>query len=398
MQMTMNRYSWTGHLYGDLAHSNHILFKQEDIERGQRSVRRGLARMKIDVSSLRNKHVLDVGTGLYGLGFNSFGALVDHRDISQATVSSLNAFISEKKVRGISSTLTDLVNDGLPEDIYDVVYLSGIFQHFSDPIAAIANISRSMKSGGLLYLDFYRSGRWRWFVVETIRSMVRRKDLSDTLSLWLNVVALGRRDAFDLPQVEFFVDDVFVEHLHLAQSEDVINLCKNYSLQPVSEISSMDLIDRSTTSDHSLFFAHIFNTVVFQKVEKSCETLSPPSIGRSQLDDIRTLPHSYRDVATLTEALRFAIDTGRFSRSEVRSIVTALYRMAHPSLPNDPYFVAGTFEGFDNGRTRGNQDTLSQRHLIWCDFISNLLQVNNPLPGPVGIVSLGYDLERFLDD
>ena len=163
---------WTGYVYGGLAHSATIRYDARAEETGESSVRRGLTHMGIEVSAVRGQRVLEVGTGMYGLGFHRLGATVEHHNISTKTNAALAAYAKERGYDRLSTHRTNLVSDELPENHFDLVYLSGVYQHLSDPARALQNLARSLKPGGRCYLDIYRSGRWRWFVVDVLRQLL----------------------------------------------------------------------------------------------------------------------------------------------------------------------------------------------------------------------------------
>ena len=236
---------------------------------GEASVRRGLQRMGLRPEDVVGRRVMEVGTGLYGLGFHRLGAVVEHRDISTRTVQALNAYVRTRGYGNLKSIRTDVVNDPLPEEHFDLIYLSGVFQHFQDPSRALVNVSQALKVGGNLYVDFYRSGRWRWFVVDVLRKIAERSLLHDVLLRFTEMCTLGQTQSFHLRQVEYLVDDMFVEHLNAFHPDDVKEDARVLGLELVKPATSMNLVDTEDRFDHSLFFPHIFNTLVFRKVSKS---------------------------------------------------------------------------------------------------------------------------------
>lgn len=391
--------NWTGYVYGGLAHSTHIRYSAALEQRGEGSVRRGLSRMGIPHDAVSGQRVLDVGTGLYGLGFQRLGAVVEHHDISTRTVEALSAYARAQGFDRLSSRRTDLVSDTLPEEHFDIAYLSGIFQHLSDPARALTNLARSLKVGGHLYLDIYRSGRWRWFVVDVLRRILQRSDLAPTVARFAESFTLGDRQRFDLRQLELLVDDLFVEHLHLFRPEDVFEDARALGLEPVGEATSMNLRERPAPVDHSLLFAHVFNTLVFRKV-RAVSPSTPPirrtQLGRCQIAELDGLDGSYGPTATTTADFVLAHESGRFDRDERVSHAVNLFRMAHPCMTSDPYFIAGQREA-PTERDVAPADPMiaANRHAAWSTFLSNVLQRPSPFASPA-LDSLGYEIVRFL--
>jgi SAM-dependent methyltransferase len=389
--------NWTEYVYGSLAHSYHIKYDESSEQKGEASVRRGLERMGVQPEYLAGRKVLDVGTGLYALGFHRVGAIVEHRDISKRTVHALNTYADGRGYHNLKSLRTDLVSGQIPDEHFDLIYLSGVFQHFEEPSRALANLCGALKCGGYLYIDIYRSGRWRWFVIDVLRKIADRSLLYDVLSRFTDYCALGETRGFHLRQVELIIDDIFVEHAHLFHPEDVQPDAEALGLTLVKPVTSMDRIDGLETVDHSLFYAHVFNTLVFQKTTATdtANTHARTKAGRDQLGQLEGMSGSYRDVANLTAEFVLAHRAGRFSRDALISHIVNLYRMAHPCLSGDPYLEIGKREPADSVSVAGDEQTLARRHSLWCSFLANILNIPNPLD-KVELDSLGYELIRFV--
>ena len=396
-QQTAESLNWTGYVYGGLAHSSHLEYGEEREAMGEASVRRGLQRMGLQPEDVVGRRVMEVGTGLYGLGFHRLGAVVEHRDISTRTVQALNAYAATRGYRNLESIRTDLVHDRLPEEHFDLIFLSGIFQHFQDPSRALLNVSRALKVGGHLYVDIYRSGRWRWFVADVQRKIADRSLLHDVLSRFNEMCALGQPRSFHLRQVEYLIDDVFVEHINAFHPDDLKEDAQELGLELVKPATSMNLLDGEDRFDHSLFFPHVFSTLIFRKTRKSEASQAPERtrVGRCQVGELAGSTGSYAAVADLTSEFVLAHQAGRFPRAEVVSHIVNLSRMARPCLPGDPYLAPGKQEPPGSISAVGDEHTLSDRHSLWCTFLANVLNRPNPLKD-FETESLGFELVRYL--
>jgi 2-polyprenyl-3-methyl-5-hydroxy-6-metoxy-1,4-benzoquinol methylase len=387
--------NWTGYVYGGLAHSAHLCYDDAFERSGEGSVRRGLARMGLTPDDVAGKRVLDVGTGLYGLGFRRLGAIVEHHDISTRTVQALNAYAHERGYDTLRSSRTNLVTDDLPAERFDLIYLSGIFQHFADPGQALQRLTRSLVVGGHLYVDIYRSGRWRWFVVDVLRKIATRSLLHDTVEHFAQSCALGGTRSFELRQMELLVDDLFVDDEHFFVPDDLEADARALGLELVRPATSMNLHDPGVRVDHSLFFAHVFNTLVFRRVGPVTDARPVHTRqGRCQLGELQGMSGSYAAVHDLTADFILAHQAGRFARHQAVSHLSNLFRMAHPSMPGDPYIVEGVRDAGGAAAVTGDADTLARRHALWCAFLANALGTRNPLDAPP-ITSLGYEFVRF---
>jgi 2-polyprenyl-3-methyl-5-hydroxy-6-metoxy-1,4-benzoquinol methylase len=390
--------NWTGYIYGGLAHSSHIRYDQQSEAKGEASVRRGLKRIGLEPEDVAGFKVMDVGTGLYSLGFHRLGAIVEHHDISARTVDTLNVYVKDRGYTNLKSIHTNLVSDQLPREDFDLIYLSGVFQHLEKPAQALANLSQSLKVGGHLYIDIYRSGRWRWFVVDVLRKIVDKSLLYHVLSRFTELCALGETRSFHLRQVELLIDDVFVENLHLFHPDDLIADARALGLEMVKPVTSMDLLDLGGRVDHSLFFAHVFNTLIFRRTGRTDTMEEVPRrtmAGRCQMAELEATSDAYKEIVNLTSEFIVSHMAGRFPREQVVSHIGNLYRMAHPCLPGDPYMVLGNKEPAVATSVVGDDRTLAHRHSLWFTFLANTLNMRNPFE-TVQLESLGYELVRFL--
>ena len=85
----------------------------------------------------------------------------------------MNAHISATSIEDkVSSEIWNLVNDPLPSNHYDLVYLNGIVQHFSHVGLGLRNCMQAVKKDGYLWRYFYRSGSFYGFIVELVRDLV----------------------------------------------------------------------------------------------------------------------------------------------------------------------------------------------------------------------------------
>lgn len=388
--------NWTGYLYGTFAHSSHIEYGEQSEVIGEASVRRGLKRMGLKHEDVVGLRVMDVGTGCCGLGFRRLGAIVEHHDISTRTVDALNSYAKDRGYTKLKSFRTNLISDELPTEHFDLINLCSIYHHLEEPTRALVNLSQSLKIGGYLYIDIYRSGRWRWFVVDVLRKILDKSLLHDVLSALTGFCALGEKRSFHLRQVELLVVDLFGEKLHLFHPEDLKADVEALGLELVRPVTSMELIDPGERVDHSLLFAHVYSTLVFRKTGPTDTSKIPTRtiMGRCQIAELEGMPGTYSDLASLTSQFILAHEAGEFTREKVISFIVNLYRMAHPCLPGDLYLVPGIREPAGSLSVAGDEQTRALRHSLWCTFLANAINVRNPLE-KFHLESLGYELVRF---
>ena len=340
-------YSFTGYLYGKHVFTQQLEFDEDTVARYRRSVLNGLERIGWTEADLPGKRVMDVGTGGYGLAFAELGARVTLCDLNWSAVERAAAYARGRGLRSFEAECLDLLAAPLPSESFDLIYLSGVFQHLRDPYAGLTRMAGALRPGGALYLDFYRSGRWRWFVADLLRRIVRPRDLHP-LELALGYAfGFGSGDVARLEvsgerSAEFLLDDLFVEHVSLFAPDQVRGAAQACGLKPIYGPTSKDLPDRGGAYDHDLDIDHIFNTFVFSREQApdtaSSRALAPALQPTDQLGGIRYERDEERRTIELALELVGAVEAGRFPDWERIQIALALYRTVSPFVPQDPYF------------------------------------------------------------
>ena len=121
----------------------------------------------INVDDLKRWTVLNIGTGREAVVFSSLGAkIVEHYDLSEQHVKQTKDYAEKMDLVNLKSFQADVVMETLPVEMYELVYTNGVVHHFSDPVKGIVNLVNSLKKKGYMYLRFYRSGTFKWFVNE----------------------------------------------------------------------------------------------------------------------------------------------------------------------------------------------------------------------------------------
>ena len=72
----------------------------------------------------------------------------------------------------VSSSFGDILDLDIGENKFDIIYLNGIYQHIEKPALALWKFIKSLKKNGLMYMGFYRSGEFKFFIVDAIRYLI----------------------------------------------------------------------------------------------------------------------------------------------------------------------------------------------------------------------------------
>ena len=184
-----------------------------------KKIRESLEVLKIDKAELSRMSVLDIGTGRQAIRFQQLGARkVTHFDISRAHILQTQRYCEENGISNITSIHGDLTKDKLPEKEFDLIFASGIYQHIQPPHLGLVNFAQSLKVGGRMYMGFYRSGDWRWFITALIREALPRRNFAKIKAKVALYFALGDPEHF---QVLRMLDDFYVPAISLCHPRDI---------------------------------------------------------------------------------------------------------------------------------------------------------------------------------
>ena len=239
-------------------------------------IKRDLRKAGIPLHWLSNSDVMDVGTGRQAIAFHELGARkVRHYDLSPENVARMGGFLDRMCLGDALVTEScDLVEHPLDEEVFDLIYLSGIVQHFSNVGKGLLNCCRAVRPGGYLWLYFYRSGAFAWFVMNMVRDLV---SLYPTVQDYFIASALLHSiDARPSYKTSSMMDGLFVEYMHLYRPECYLDFCSQAGFEPVS---SSGLDPHGKHVDHE--FAIAATVVTLKKTrptvtsEVDISTLSP---------------------------------------------------------------------------------------------------------------------------
>ena len=190
-------------------------------------IKESLKKMNIKVSQLKNMNVFNIGTGRESRFFASKNANVTHVDISKENVQSLNkwAKINGKNVKSISGNIEKI---NLGENKFDIIFLAGIYQHLLNPAYCLSKFINALKTNGKMYMGFYRSGEFKYFIVDAIRYILgsrnnlnELKKISKQVQLYNSIIhTLGNKNKYQNSRV---LDDFFVPRKHNFHPKDIIH-------------------------------------------------------------------------------------------------------------------------------------------------------------------------------
>lgn len=125
----------------------------------------------------KGKKCLDAGCGggRYGIALSLLGAgEVAGIDVSEASIEDAQRRVSEMNISNVEFMTGSVEKMPFPDISFDCVIFSGVLQHVSRPCRALDEITRVLKSGGMLYMLVYATGGVRWPLVQILRPIAQR--------------------------------------------------------------------------------------------------------------------------------------------------------------------------------------------------------------------------------
>ena len=252
----------TGSFYGNYSFGNiyDSLLDKKNIKELKKIIFEDLKKGKI-INNLKDKIIMDVGTGRQSLALSSLGAKkVYHYDISSKHVARFKYILKHKFPRlDIISKKKNIVLDRLETEKFDIVFLNGIIQHFSSVVDGLFNCAQSVKVRGKIWCYFYRSGTFRWFVVEMIRKITPYINLNDFFTSSSILYNLGNTKSTVVSEV---MDDLYVPYINLYTPKQYINYMNKLGFKIHKKINLNNLSNIDHLSHHS-------SVIVFEKIIKT---------------------------------------------------------------------------------------------------------------------------------
>ena len=150
-------------------------FSKENILITSKLIKKNLKKMSITNNDLRNKTIMNVGSGREVLGLLKFKPKeIFHYDISHYNIKRFKKYIKTNNLNKIiKSKQLNLSKNSLPRKKFDFIYLHGIIQHVDHVDKAVKNLILSMKLNGKMWFYFYRPGSLNVFLGSLQRKLLK---------------------------------------------------------------------------------------------------------------------------------------------------------------------------------------------------------------------------------
>lgn len=131
-------------------------------------IRKYMTVVEMPLHDLRGKKVLEVGPGAGGHSalFAKYGAQVTAVDITFDRARATNAKfdLMDDLAEGCAALQSDAENLPFADGTFDMVYSNGVLHHTLDTEAAIAEVYRVLKPGGLAVIMLYCKSSWHYWL------------------------------------------------------------------------------------------------------------------------------------------------------------------------------------------------------------------------------------------
>ena len=128
--------------------------------------------------------------------------------------------MGKKNKKKVNSIHANINIHRLKYNFYDIIFLAGVYQHIDVPALALHKFISSLKPKGKMYLGFYRSGEFKFFIVDAIREFMTIKMIKKIRSINSILFSFNERNSYATSRV---MDDFFVPRKHCFHPKDVIN-------------------------------------------------------------------------------------------------------------------------------------------------------------------------------
>ncbi|MBD9355064.1 class I SAM-dependent methyltransferase [Methylomonas albis] len=172
--------------YAEHVHSHIHADPQLTLQKYRSRIHSELAKFGMSIEQLRDKTVLDIGSGWQAIVFQEQGCRqIYHLDINAKHVEFLNSYLARHGIRNVISEHTDISRSlGSAQNI-DLAFVAGVYHHLTDREGFLRHLLPKMAKNSDILFRVYRAGTWsRWLVAILRTASVGRLAPEDLLSAY----------------------------------------------------------------------------------------------------------------------------------------------------------------------------------------------------------------------
>lgn len=315
--------------------------------------------MKLKTKDLKGKKIFNIGTGRESRFFASHGADVTHIDIGPESVRELKNWTKKNKLK-VTSNQIDIADAEIGKNSFDIIFLSGIYQHIKFPALALVKFINALKKNGLMYMGFYRSGEFKYFIVDAIRYILPLKLMSRVRDINSLLFTFGEHNHYQSSRV---MDDFFVPRKHNFHPKDIISDIKLLG-------GSVHYFDNDFRDYHHkghsyfsiggdrIYITKKTNKVTnIDKIKNKLKTLE----GKNQIFGIKYKEKLINENIELLKKIKTYFETGFINEINLICLCIGLYQFTRPFEFENSFY-------FQETKRKGRHEVLN---LYLNNFISN---------------------------
>lgn len=314
--------------------------------------------LSIQKSELRGKKIFNIGTGRESRFFAEHGAEVSHLDIGEESVREIRDW-SKKNNYKVTSEHGDILDKEIGKNKYDLIFLSGIYQHIEKPAHALVKFINALKENGLMYMGFYRSGEFKYFIVDSIRYLVDYSLISEIRDINSILHTFAEVNHYQSSRV---MDDFFVPRKHNFHPNDIIHDIKLLG----ADVFHFDEDYRDYSHAGTDYFSIGGDRIYIKKKSDKITILSDVANqlktvkGRNQLEEVDYKEQIIKDNIKMIKKIKLLSNTGFVSKIAIASLAIGLYQFTRPYVFEESYYF--------------NQTKREGRHQIINKYLNNFVK------------------------
>lgn len=331
----------TTFIYEDLAWGP--LYRKKDGEiiknadnNAEKYISDSLKILSINKADLKGKKIFNIGTGRESRFFAQHGAVVTHLDIGGESVKEVREWAKKYNFK-VTSEQGNILDKDIGENKYDLIFLSGIYQHIEKPAYALVKFINALKKNGLMYMGFYRSGEFKYFIVDSIRHLVDYKMVSEIRDINSILFSFGEVNHYQSSRV---MDDFFVPKKHNFHPNDII-----YDVKLLGgDVFHFDEDFRDYSHKGSDYFSIGGDRIYIKKLSDKITTLKDVKEqlktikGKNQIEDVDYQEEIINHNIRLIKKIKLLCDTGFITKTSIACLAIGLYQFTRPFVFEESHY------------------------------------------------------------
>ena len=216
--------------------------------------------------------------------------------------------------------------------------MAGVYQHFSNPALNLIKIINSIKKDGLIYLGFYRSGEFKYFIVDSIRHLINKSMIRKIREFNSAIYCLNEFNHYQSSRV---MDDFFIPHKHNFHPKDIIHDFKKLKMKIIYIDNDMREYNHESKKYFSIGADRIYakkqnDVLIKNSLIKNLKTIK----GKNQIEDLKYKHKIIIQNVKLIKSIKYKFKKKHFSEESIISLALSLYQLTRPFKFSKSYYYS----------------------------------------------------------